>query len=77
MLECVRREIIRMIRAAHERAAGDVDETHHLGGLFVFSELVGMDKLRHRQMLFGRLQILAERRLSGIEKNKVALGLAK
>ena len=53
-------EIIRMIRAAHEWAAGDVGEAHGLGGFFVRGKLVGVDELHHRQMFFGGLEVLAE-----------------
>src|SRR5207249_4658477 len=54
-------EIIRMIRTAHERPAGNVRETQFFRGPRVFGKRRGRDELDHRQVIPRRLQTLAQR----------------
>lgn len=46
-------------------------EAHRFAGFFVLGELVGMNEFNHRQMLFGGLEVLAEREQIATDGAKV------
>src|SRR5258706_8947806 len=49
-----------MIRASHERSRFDMPESHLMSELLQHFELVGMNETFDRQVIFCRLEILAE-----------------
>src|SRR6184192_4150341 len=67
-------KLVRMVRAANHGAAGDVEKTHFARPGAILLEARRWNKLYHRQMSQGGLQILAERENIAGNRAQIAQG---